>query len=155
MPGIARLPGARGRARGSEELPDTSFDPGHGTPLRELPDWVSEASPTPSKTWKITVGVGLRPRWLINGKTFSPARVEARPKLGDVVTWKLQNKTRVAHLFHLHHTDWYMLKRNGRTPPAHERCLKETFFLDPGESVIVAGPRADVAVRGRRALARR
>jgi spore coat protein A len=49
----------------------------------------------------------------------------------------------VAHLLHLHHTDWYMLKRNGRTPPAHERCLKETFFLDPYDEVIVAGKMSD------------
>ena len=40
---------------------------------------------------------------------------------------------------HLHHTDWYMLSRKGQPPPPHERCLKETFFLDPDDSVVVAG----------------
>jgi FtsP/CotA-like multicopper oxidase with cupredoxin domain len=36
-----------------------------------------------------------------------------------------------------------MLSRNGHSPPAHERCLKETFFLDPGETVVVAGKMSD------------
>jgi spore coat protein A len=128
---------------GSEELDDATFDPGHLTELRPLPVWVADAPATPSKTWKITVGIGLRPRWLINGKTFNPAAVQAKPAAGEIVTWKLQNKTKVAHLFHLHHTDWYMLRRNGRTPPLHEQCLKETFFLDPGDTVIVAGKMSD------------
>ena len=128
---------------GSQDLVDDTLDPGDGDEIRALPGWASGPLPAVSKTWKITVGTGLRPSWLINRKTFSPARVEARPKLGEVVTWKLQNKTKVAHLFHLHHTDFLMLKRNGKTPPAHERCLKETFFLDPGDTVIVAGKMSD------------
>ena len=31
-----------------------------------------------------------------------------------------------------------MLARNGKRPTAWERCLKETFLLDPGERVMVA-----------------
>ena len=77
--------------------------------------------------------------WLVNGKTFDPARSDAMPVLDTTETWELHNATKVAHLIHLHHTDWYMLSRNGRPPPPWERCLKETFFLDPGDRVVVAG----------------
>ena len=28
-------------------------------------------------------------------------------------TWQVTNKTKVTHIFHLHHTDWYLLARNG------------------------------------------
>jgi FtsP/CotA-like multicopper oxidase with cupredoxin domain len=38
-----------------------------------------------------------------------------------------------------------MLSRNGRRPPPWERGLKETFLLDPGERVIVAGRFSDYA----------
>lgn len=113
------------------------------TRLRPLPDWIAEASPTPQKTWRITIGSGLSPPWLLNGRTYDPAYVEHRPRLGTVETWRLVNDTRVAHLMHIHHTDWYMLSRNGKTPPPWERCLKETFFLDPGDEVIVAGRFSD------------
>ena len=83
------------------------------------------------------------PSWLVNGKTFDPARSDAFPKLGTTETWELHNRTAVAHSIHMHHTDWYMLSRNGKRPKAWERCLKETFLLDPEERMVVAGHFAD------------
>jgi spore coat protein A, manganese oxidase len=131
----------------SATVADETAPVAHGQPLRELPQWAQELvagpAPAPSKTWRLEVGSGLRPRWEINGRAFNPNWVEATAPIGEVVVWKLKNATAVAHLLHLHHTDWYMLKRNGRTPPAHERCLKETFFLDPYDEVIVAGKMSD------------
>jgi spore coat protein A len=112
------------------------------SPLRALPGWATEveAAPPPvDHTWKLQISQGLHPSWLINGKTFDPAFTDTQVTLGDVVVWKLKNTTGVAHLLHLHHTDWYMLSRNGKKPPAYERCLKETFFLDPGDEVVIAG----------------
>jgi FtsP/CotA-like multicopper oxidase with cupredoxin domain len=111
--------------------------------LRPLPDWVGAAPGKPSHTWRLTVSGGIVPHWLINGRTFDPAYADTRVRLGETVTWALHNETAVAHLLHLHHTDWYMLSRNGRKPPPWERCLKETFFLDPGDRVVVAGRMSD------------
>jgi FtsP/CotA-like multicopper oxidase with cupredoxin domain len=31
-----------------------------------------------------------------------------------------------------------MLSRNGQSPPPWEDCLKESFFLDPGDTIRVA-----------------
>jgi spore coat protein A len=148
-----RRRGKKGRKRGSRayEGPLMQFRVGKRKPddtsvpatLRQLPDWVDEASPAPQRTWTLTVGSGLRPRWLINGRTFDPARSDASCELDTTETWELHNKTSVAHLIHMHHTDWYMLSRNGKAPPRWERCLKETFFLDPGERVVVAGHFSD------------
>ncbi len=125
---------------GSQREPDRSAVPRE---LRPLPAWVAEAPAEPSHVWRFTVGGGLRPRWLINGRSFDPAFVEASARLGQTVTWELRNQTAVAHLIHLHHTDWYMLSRNGRRPPPWEACLKDTFFLDPGERVLIAGRVSD------------
>ncbi len=120
--------------------PDTTSVPAQ---LRALPAWVAAAPAKPSHSWQLTVSSGLRPRWLINGRTFDPAYADTRVRLGETVTWELHNDTVVAHLLHLHHTDWYMLSRNGRQPPPWERCLKETFFLDPGDRVVIAGRMSD------------
>jgi spore coat protein A len=108
--------------------------------LRPLPDWVNDASPTPQKTW--TAGIGGF-SWVINGRTYDPAYVEHEVDIDTTETWRLKNASAVAHLIHLHHTDWYMLSRNGRAPNARERCLKETFFLDPHDEVVVAGHFSD------------
>jgi len=111
--------------------------------LRPLPDWVASAPRRPSHRWRFTVGGGFVPRWLVNGGSYDPAYVETTAKLGETVTWELRNDTAVAHLIHLHHTDWYVLARNGRRPPPWERCLKETFFLDPRERLLIAGHMSD------------
>jgi FtsP/CotA-like multicopper oxidase with cupredoxin domain len=111
--------------------------------LRPLPAWTAGLSPTPTKTWTIGVGQGIKPAWLINGRTFDPGFAEETLALGETVIWRLRNRTAVAHLLHLHHTDWYMLERNGKTPPAWERCLKDTFLLDPYDDVVIAGKASD------------
>jgi spore coat protein A, manganese oxidase len=111
--------------------------------LRPLPAWVASAPASPRRKWKFTVGDGLLPSWLVNGKTFDPSRSDAFPVIDTTETWELHNATAVAHMIHLHHTDWYMLSRNGKRPAPFEDCLKETFFLDPGDRVVVAGHFSD------------
>lgn len=107
--------------------------------LRPLPDWVADAPRDPSHSWSVTISRGLVPTWLINGKTFNPAYVDARPVLGQPTTWELHNATAVSHTLHIHGTDWYMLSRNGDPPAPAEDCLKETFLLEPKDRVVVAG----------------
>ncbi|HEV2776310.1 MAG TPA: multicopper oxidase family protein [Solirubrobacteraceae bacterium] len=125
---------------GTRREPDRTAVP---RALRPLPAWVAEAARKPSHAWRFTVGSGLRPRWLVNGRAFDPAYADVTAALGETVTWELHNQTGVAHLIHLHHTDWYMLSRNGRRPPPWEACLKDTFLLDPRERVVIAGRMSD------------
>lgn len=111
--------------------------------LRPLPGWIAEAPAEPQHVWSVSIGGGFTPDWVINDRTFDPSFVERRPKLGTVETWLLRNETEVAHLMHPHHTSWYLLARNGKPPPPHEACLKETFFMDPGEELLIAGRFSD------------
>ena len=111
--------------------------------LRPLPDWVAKAKRTPDHRWTISIGGLFRTSWRLNGRTFNPAYADAFPRLGSTQTWEIVNRTAVAHVMHLHHTDWYLLERNGRRPPPWERCLKETFFVFPDERILVAGHFAD------------
>ena len=113
------------------------------TELRPLPDWVAGAPEQPQHTWRVTIGGGIVPSWQINDRSFDPAFVEVKPRLGTVETWAIRNETKVAHLMHPHHTDWYMIARNGKPPGPHEACLKETFFMDPGEEIVIAGRFSD------------
>jgi spore coat protein A len=111
--------------------------------LRPLPAWARRASHAPDRTWTISIGGLFKTTWLINGRTFNPARADAFPVLGTTETWEIVNRTAVAHTMHMHHTDWYLLARDGRPPPPWEDCLKETFFVHPGERILVAGRFAD------------
>ncbi|HEY2333707.1 MAG TPA: multicopper oxidase family protein [Solirubrobacterales bacterium] len=124
----------------SRRLPDRTRVP---RKLRLLPAWAEHVSRTPKRTWTISIGGLFKTTWLINGKTFNPARADAHPKLGSTETWEIVNHTDVAHMMHMHLTDWYLLSRNGRPPPPWEDCLKETFFVYPRERILVAGHFAD------------
>jgi FtsP/CotA-like multicopper oxidase with cupredoxin domain len=111
--------------------------------LRPLPGWTRHVSRKPDHTWTISIGGLFKPTWQINGRTFNPARAEVFPRLDTTETWEIVNHTGVTHMMHLHHTDWYLLARNGKPPPPWEDCLKETFFLYPGERILLAGHFAD------------
>jgi FtsP/CotA-like multicopper oxidase with cupredoxin domain len=106
--------------------------------LRPLPLWIHQASKRPDRHFVFKIGNGFPTPWVINGKTFNPDRSDAFPVIDTVETWQVTNGSSVAHLAHFHGSDWYMVKRNGRKPPPYEHNLKETFFLDPGESVTIA-----------------
>jgi hypothetical protein len=43
----------------------------------------------------------------------------------------------------MHSTDWYMLSRNGLPPKPWEDCLKESFFINPGDTIHVAAHFSD------------
>jgi FtsP/CotA-like multicopper oxidase with cupredoxin domain len=111
--------------------------------LRPLPAWTRHASRKPDRTWTVSIGGAFETTWLINGRTFDPARADAFPEIDTTETWEIVNRTGVAHMMHLHHTDWYLLARDGKPPPPWEDCLKETFFLHPGERILLAGHFAD------------
>ena len=120
----------------SRRLPDRTRVP---RKLRPLPAWTRHVSHSPDRTWAITIGGFFKTTWQINGRTFNPARADAYPKLGTTETWEIVNRTNVAHMMHMHMTDWYLLSRNGRPPPPWEDCLKETFFVYPNERILLAG----------------
>jgi FtsP/CotA-like multicopper oxidase with cupredoxin domain len=125
---------------GGDRLPDRTRVP---RLLRPLPEWTRKAKRKPDHRWTITIGGFFKTTWRINGRTFNPAYADAFPRLGTTETWEIHNKTNVAHVMHLHHTDWYLLERNGKSPPPWENCLKETFFVYPNEKILLAGHFAD------------
>ena len=124
----------------SGRMPDRTKIPHR---LRPLPAWTKHVSKKPDHRWTIEIGGFFTPTWVINGHSFNPARADAFPEIDTTVTWEVVNKTSVAHLFHLHHTDWYLLARNGKPPPPWEDCLKDTFFVLPDERLLIAGHLSD------------
>jgi FtsP/CotA-like multicopper oxidase with cupredoxin domain len=60
----------------SRRLPDKTRVP---RKLRPLPAWTKHVSHTADRTWKISIGGAFKTTWLINGRTFNPARADAHP----------------------------------------------------------------------------
>ncbi|HVT19832.1 MAG TPA: multicopper oxidase domain-containing protein [Mycobacteriales bacterium] len=77
--------------------------------------------------------------WTINGKPFNPHRVEVEVPLGATREWALTNISSITHYIHLHEEQWHTVSRDGKRPPPWERGLEDTWRLDPGETVVIAG----------------
>jgi spore coat protein A len=113
--------------------------------LRALPAWTAGVTQTPDRVFAF--GIGADPSgstaWTINGRTYDPTRVDARPELGSTESWLLVNTSTTSHYIHIHDVDWLVVSRNGQAPGPDEAGLKETFRLDPGGVVVIAAKFTD------------
>ena len=94
--------------------------------LRPLPD-IGE--PTLTRNWSFDETDG---HWTINGLTFDPNRVDAKPVLGTTEKWVFTNPTTQAHTVHIHDVSQQCISRNGGACYPYE-TMKETWYLAPGE----------------------
>lgn len=114
--------------------------------LRALPRWTRSLSRTPDRLFVFGQAInplGGQTIWTINGVPYDHERVAARPELGSTETWLLANVTTQSHYIHVHAVDWWVISRNGGTPASDEGVLKETFRLDPGETLAVGAKFTD------------
>jgi spore coat protein A, manganese oxidase len=78
--------------------------------------------------------------WTINGKQWSPSRIDANPKPGAIEIWELTNLGGGwVHPVHIHFADWQILDRGGQPPLAYERGWKDVFRVGHTETVRVIG----------------
>lgn len=113
--------------------------------LRALPAWTGQAPRSPSRTFVfgLTDTPDRGPLWSINGQPFDPNAVLAEPTRGSVETWRFANDSTVAHFIHVHDSSGFEVARNGAPPPPEEAALKDTWRIDPGDTVDVAFHFAD------------
>lgn len=55
--------------------------------------------------------------------------------LNDTEIWTLHNKTQIAHPFHIHDIEFFILDINGGPVPTHQQGLKDVVLVMPGDSV--------------------
>jgi spore coat protein A len=73
--------------------------------------------------------------WRINGLPFDPARMDARPRLGDVEIWRFSSDFH--HPVHLHLVHFQVLSRDREDPGPYDAGWKDTVDLLPGQQVTV------------------
>ncbi len=100
------------------------------TQLRPLPP---TEEPVTTRVWNFDRSPGA---WTINGLPFDSNRVDALPVLGTTERWILRNPSFQTHIVHIHLDDQKLVSRNGQPPSPQER-LKESWYLPPGDEVVV------------------
>lgn len=81
----------------------------------------------------------------INGRAMDMARIDVRVPLGATEIWAIRNATPISHPFHIHDIQFRVLDRDGVPAAPHERGLKDTVLVDPGETVRVITQFTDYA----------
>lgn len=71
----------------------------------------------------------------INRKFFDMDSINEVVYLNDVEIWTIYNKALVAHPFHIHDVQFYILDINGGSVPAYEQGQKDVVLVMPGDSV--------------------
>lgn len=119
-------------------LTSTNLDP------TEIPDSLTTILPIPSGENPKTRVFELQSMGIsgtINGKVFDMNRIDEEVNLNESEVWIVRNRGGMmqtgGHPFHVHGTQFQILSRDGRTPPAHERGFKDTVYVSVGEEVAI------------------
>jgi suppressor of ftsI len=75
------------------------------------------------------------PRFLLNGMTFDPNRIDVTMKLGSVEQWTLVNTTNEWHTFHIHTNDFQVVSVNGQPIPYID--YQDNVALPPGSQTVI------------------
>jgi spore coat protein A len=90
---------------------------------------------------KPTLRVPPGVRWVINGQSFDPQRVDADPRLDDIEVWRFVNRgflgQTMLHPVHTHLAPFQILRRNECAPLRQEGGWKDTVAVEDGEEVDV------------------
>lgn len=73
--------------------------------------------------------------FMINNEYFHMDSVNITVNLNSTEVWSLINTTMVAHPFHIHDIQFYVLDINGNPPPPQYQGLKDVILVEPGDTV--------------------
>ena len=73
--------------------------------------------------------------FFINDVAFHMDSINIVVNLNDTEIWTLTNETMVAHPFHIHDIEFFVLDINGNPPPAEYQGLKDVILVMPDDTV--------------------
>ncbi len=73
--------------------------------------------------------------FLINNVSFNLDVINYELPLNNTEIWSISNQSALAHPFHIHDVQFFVLDRNGNPPPASEQGRKDVILVKPQETV--------------------
>jgi len=77
----------------------------------------------------------LNGNFLINGTPFNMGLINEIIPLNNTEIWSITNQSPIAHQFHIHDVQFYILDRNGSPPDLTEQGRKDVIMINPMETV--------------------
>ena len=78
---------------------------------------------------------GVTGPFQFNGQSFDMNVINQTVQLGDTEIWEIFNMSMVAHPFHIHDVQFYILDRDGFAPPENESGRKDVVLVKQMETV--------------------
>ena len=78
--------------------------------------------------------MGMGSELSINGRSMDLDVINERVAVGDTEIWEIHNDSMMMHPFHIHHSQFQILDRDGVPPEAHEAGFKDTLRVGPGQT---------------------
>ncbi len=114
-------------------------------PVTLVPTTLVEVTPYPEESADITRTLNFSPSqmgpdqlnhpFLINGTSFNMDIINYTIPLNNIEIWSIFNQSAIAHPFHIHDVQFFVLDRNGVSPPASEQGRKDVILIKPMETV--------------------
>lgn len=96
----------------------------------------AEASANITRSFTFTpVNMGptaIQGPFLINGASFDMMTINFDVPLDNIEVWQLTNQSPIAHPFHIHDVQFYILDINGAAPPANMQGRKDVVLVPAG-----------------------
>ncbi len=73
--------------------------------------------------------------FVINNVPFNMNFINYTIPLNNIEIWEISNQSAIAHPFHIHDVQFYVLDRNGAAPPPSEQGRKDVILVKPQETV--------------------
>lgn len=113
------------------------------SPVTAIPSSLVTGSQIPSGQSNITRSIEMTAvdmmamdgPFYFNGNLFDMERIDYYVPVGNTEIWELSNNTMVAHPFHIHDVQFFVLDRDGNLPPVHERGRKDVVLVLAQETV--------------------
>ncbi len=115
------------------------------TPVTSIPSNLVTVTPIPEADADITRNLTFTPvsmgpnqlngEFLINGVSMDMNVINYTIPLNNTEIWELTNQSAISHPFHIHDVQFYILTRNGSTPPLNEQGRKDVVLVKPQETV--------------------
>lgn len=115
------------------------------TPVSSIPSNLTTVSPLSQSSANTTrtltfspVSMGpnqLNGNFLINGVSMDLNVINYTIPLNNTEIWQLTNQSAISHPFHIHDVQFYILTRNGVSPPVNEQGRKDVVLVKPQETV--------------------
>ena len=102
---------------------------------------VSDAKETRTLTFSPEGGAGVGMANMVNGpfqinkQSFEMETINYTIPLDNTEVWTLNNQTMVAHPFHIHDVEFWLLERDGKAVPASEQGWKDVVLVSPMSTV--------------------